>query len=312
MLFSGLIYITTTSELEGGLSNLGTRIVRSPNINTHKQVLRIQTEEVEKTRQRIISYLVLLNICVFILGGITSYLIAWRTLNSLEVIHKAQARFSSDASHELRTPLAAMKSELEATLYNKKSSKTELKETINSTLEEVDKMTGLTSMLLDLSHVNTIQYDTKPVEVNHAIQSVVDRLHIPQRLKLQNSRPAYIKGSEVALESVFNIIIDNALKYSTPDTPVTIEVGQTSNKVNVKITNEGEGINEEDIEQIFEHFYRGKNSTDKKLPGYGMGLALAKEIITHHGGRIDVKSTTGKLTIFTVVLPKNGKSLSVI
>ena len=66
-----------------------------------------------------------------------------------------------------------------------------------------------------------------------------------------------------------------------------------------------------EISQIFEHFYRGENSS-KNINGYGMGLALAKEIVTHHNGHIDVKSTTDELTIFTVVLPKNSKSLSVI
>ena len=310
-LLSGLIYTTITAELSGRLSNLGTRLIANPDDTTQQRILKYQSEEAQKMRHNIITFIIILNISIFILGGVASYSLASNTVGSIEAAHKAQTRFVSDASHELRTPLAAMKSELEATLYDKKVSKNELKETMQSMVEEVDKMTGLTTMLLDLSRVNTINYDPQSVEISHAIQSVIDRTENNRRIVLKPSRPAYIKGNEIALETVFNILIDNALKYSPAKSKINITVTQNANRVFVKVSNGGKGIKKEEISQIFEHFYRGENSS-KNINGYGMGLALAKEIVKHHNGHIDVKSTTGELTIFTVVLPKNSKSLSVI
>ena len=310
-LLSGLIYTTVTAEVTGRLSSLGTRIISNPDDTTQQRILRFQSEEAKETRQNIISFIIVLNISILILGGFASYAIASNTLGSIEAAHKAQARFVSDASHELRTPLAAMKSEMEASLHDKSITKNELKETLQSTVEEVDKMTGLTTMLLDLSHVNAIDFDPQSVEISHAIQSVIDRTDNSKKILLKPSRPAYIRGNEIALETVFNILIDNAMKYSPAKSKVIISITQNTNKVFIRVSNNGKGINKEDINHIFEHFYRGQNGSGKSQ-GYGMGLALAKEIVMHHSGRIDVKSTTGELTIFTVVLPKNSKSLSVI
>lgn len=311
ILLSGLIYYAVSNEVSGGLTNLGERIISKPDKTTQDQIIKIQSEEAERSHQRLAYYLYILNLLIFILGGVSSYMIAKKIIKTIETTNKAQARFITDASHELRTPLAAMKSEIEASLYDKKITKKELQSTLKSTVEEVDKMSGLTAMLLDLSRVNTLNYDVGPVEVNHAIQSVVDRSSDQTRLKYTCTRPAYIKGNELALETVFNIIIENALKYSLPKSKVEITVSQSSQKVYVKISNQGRGIAPEDIDHIFEQFYRGYSDT-KKLPGYGMGLALAREIVEHHSGHIDVKSTTDELTIFTVVLPKNSRSLSVL
>ena len=309
--FSGLIYIAIDNEISGGMSNLGSRIIVDTDSLTQKQIIRIQNEESENARKRIVYYLYVLNMIILMFGGVASYLIARKTINSIETSHRTQIRFTADASHELRTPLAAMKSEIEASLYDKNITKTELRQTLESAVEEVDKMTGLTSMLLDLSRVNTIDFDEKPVEIQHAIQSTIDRIDSPNRINFKHSRPVYIRGNEVAIETVINILIDNALKYSSEKSKISIETTQSSSKVYIKVSNFGSGIAKEDIGQIFEHFYRGRNSI-KNRSGYGMGLALAKEIVEHHNGRIDVKSTTGKLTIFTVVIPKSNRSLSVI
>lgn len=308
---SGLIYITANNEISGGLSNFSTRVISNPDKTTQRQIDKLQDEEVANIRKRILTYLNILNISIFIMGGLASFMIASQTISTIEASHKAQVRFTSDASHELRTPLAAMKSELEASLLDKKITKSELRSSLESAVEEVDKMTELTAMLLDLSRVNTLSYDAKPVEVNHAVQSVVDRIGKPNRIKFKHTKPAYIKGNEIALETVFNILIDNALKYSSKNSKVTITVTQNTVKVFVSITNLGDGISSKDIDHIFDHFYRGENKNNK-IAGYGMGLTLAKEIVNHHSGHINVKSTTGKTTTFTVVIPKNSKPLSVI
>lgn len=258
-----------------------------------------------------LSSLYLLNLTILIIGGITSYLIAKKTIDSLEKSQNSQIRFIADASHELKTPLTALKSEIEATLYYKKSTKEDFKRALESAVEEADKMSELTSMLLELSRVNTLGYDEKPVEINHAIQTVVDRSQFNDRIEYKCSRPAFMKGNEVALETVFSILIDNALKYSLKKSKIYVGVTQSNSRIMIKITNQGQGITKKDMEHIFDHFYQGGGSGVKKS-GYGMGLALAKEITEHHSGHINVKSTTGESTTFTVVLPKNSRNLSVI
>ncbi len=310
LLLSGVIYAIFSNEVAGRLTNFSSRLVENPDLRTRQQIRLYQTEEAKEAEQSIVSFLVILNISILIMGGFVSYGLASSTISSVEAAHKAQARFTSDASHELRTPLAAIKSEIEAVLYSTKHSKKELEDTLGSVHEEIDKMSDLTAMLLDLSRVNTLVFDTSPVEVNHAVQTVVDRLNQPDRIVYTPSNPIYIKGNELALETVFNILIENALKYSPAKSPVKITVKQSGGRVYVSVTNTGSGIAKADIPHIFESFYRGNTINIKQTKGHGMGLPLAKEIVEHHGGRIDVKSTTGKKTIFTVVLPKNTRPLS--
>jgi signal transduction histidine kinase len=96
--------------------------------------------------------------------------------------------------------------------------------------------------------------------------------------------------------------LDNALKYSNEDGNITISTHEGEREISVKITDQGIGIDPEDIPYVFETFHRGKGVEEK--PGFGLGLAGVKAIVESHGGRVSVESEVGKGSVFTVVLPK--------
>src|SRR5690606_27239432 len=120
--------------------------------------------------------LVYLNCIVLAAGGVGAYFLARRTLRPIEEAHEAQSRFTSDASHELRTPLAAMKAELEVTLLSKELDEAETREVLESSLEEVEKLTRLSDLLLKLSRLEYDKLERAPLSLAAAAESAVKSL----------------------------------------------------------------------------------------------------------------------------------------
>jgi len=233
-------------------------------------------------------------------------------LQPIEEAHEAQSRFTSDASHELRTPLAVMKSEIQVALRDSKISKAELSELLESNLEEVDKLTALTSTLLRLSRLeySAIKRNDR-LHMQELVRTTAASFDVPtHRFELNLPDQAVIAdGNRPMIEDLLRILIDNALKYSPPESAVRINLSTTGRTYKISITNEGEGITAKDLPYVFDRFFRADRSrsaqTDK---GYGLGLSLAKKIVELHDGQITVHSTPGEITRFTVALPQLRKN----
>ncbi len=234
------------------------------------------------------------------------------TLNSMiERIDSAlqsQTQFVADASHELRTPLTILTTELE---YAEQRALDEARESIRIALAEVGRLTRLTDGLLLLARLDAphMSLAHEPValeelleECTRQMSSAAARKQITLRTK--SPGPVTVDGDPVRLKSVFLNLLDNGIAYSNEKTTVTAEVragGLDEGWVTVSIKDEGYGIAPEDLEHIFQRFYRASaaRSNDR---GSGLGLAIAEQIVRLHGGRIDVRSTPGKGSVFTVFL----------
>lgn len=305
LLFSGLVYQSSMNEIATRLEQFREGV---PQINGFPRAGTLQTiRDAQQTEagKNILLQLVYINVVILIGGGAVSYLLARRTLQPLEEAHEAQSRFTSDASHELRTPLAAMKTELEASLRDPKLSKSDMKQLLESNLEEVDKLTQLSQTLLALSRLDTSAIATEPLALNDLLDAAIKSLKLPSgRLERNDQSPTLVAGNRASLIELCTILLDNAVKYSPSDSPLTLRVDSKGKYATFSVTNTGAGIEASDMPHIFERFYRAEKARSKTTTsGYGLGLALAKQIAELHGGTIQASSTPGKTTTFTVSLP---------
>lgn len=308
IIFSFIIYAITYNEVQLRLNRFQQTIQSSEYTKPyHGKGLPdlLFSGELNNTSNNLLKELIYVNILVLIAGGLLSYILARRNLEPIEMIHESQSRFTSDASHELRTPLATMKTEIEVALRDKKATPKELRETLSSNLEEVEKLSKLSEMLLKLSMLDNQQLEFKLVNFTKIIDSVIgDYKHVSNRIKFIGNKPIMVIGSEDALSSLVKILIDNALKYSPEESIVVVRVFRNLKYTLLDVKNTGAGIKPEKIKHIFDRFYRADDSrTHNKTKSFGLGLAIAKKIVDVHQGTISVQSIPNKETIFSVLIP---------
>lgn len=306
LIFSISIYNIASQEVGNRLQDLQTRYERSLIPELQPRYTDFRDRQNSMANSNLFFSLAYVNIVIFIAGGIGSYALARRTLRDIEEAHEAQSRFTSDASHELRTPLAVMKSEIEVTLRDTDATNEELRETLQSNLEEVDKLSRLSKVLLQLSKIDHTDITMEKINMKHIVSDVLKRHNQPAsriRVTTATNLPSAL-GNKESIEELCMILVENALKYSPLKSLVTIKLSKRSNKVCLEITNTGKGISEEDLPHIFDRFYRTDSArTSNKDGGHGLGLALAQKIVEIHHGELSATSATNHATTFTVLLP---------
>ncbi|MBC7868757.1 GHKL domain-containing protein [Candidatus Saccharibacteria bacterium] len=262
--------------------------------------------EATEASGRISIGLVYANFLIFITGGIGSFLLAKRTLRPIQEAHEAQSRFTSDASHELRTPLATMKAEIEVTLRDKQATESDLKQVLNSNLEEVEKLSRLSEMLLSLSRLDNDKLERTVVNLSDITQEVLRRYNLPpKRITVKTTAHSLVEGNEAALSELVAILVDNAIKYSPNDSLISITLARRNHHLALfEISNSGQGIERLKLPHIFDRFYRADTSRTKSYQkGYGLGLALAKKIVELHNGELSASSAPNHITRLTFLLP---------
>lgn len=266
----------------------------------------LQQNQNDLVRKHLNEDIVIFNICALIVGGVLSYWYAGRTLKPIFEAHDAQKRFASDASHELRTPLANIKVENEVFLRQKVFTETEARELITSNLEEVQRLESLANNLLNLS-----QYEQTNLHLGSVpIRTVVDNTLAAstkaldsRKVKVEkNIAPAHVLGDRDSLERLLTIVIDNAIKYGPAKGTVYITGKKISGQYCLKVRDEGPGITPEDLPHIFDRLYRGDKARSSKAEGYGLGLALARQIATANHATITAANAKPKGAEFQLEL----------
>lgn len=308
LVFSVAIYNIATSEIDNRLELMQTSLRENselaPRANFDWQGSR--TDQSNQAALNLLIGLIYANVSIFIIGGVCSYLLARRALRPIEEAHEAQSRFTSDASHELRTPLATMKTEMEVILRDQSATKQELKETLKSNLEEVEKLSRLARMLLDLSRLEHNKLERTSVNLHQTTLDTLPRFgELAGRVQISAPKQSLIAhANQAAAEELITILVDNALKYSPADSKVEISLSRSNHKVGFKISNSGPGIDAATLPHIFDRFYRSDTSrTGGGKTGYGLGLSLAKKIVELSDGELSATSATGGITTFSVLLP---------
>lgn len=269
-----------------------------------------QDSQAMVARRHLNQDLALLNIGALVVGGLISYWFAGRTLRPLAESHESQARFVADASHELRTPLANMRAENEVFLRSKSFTEAETRELVQSNLEEVQRLEDLSRDLLALAQYGQTELtrtvvapDTIVEEALVQIKKILANSKVTVKQQLDHTNKAAVYGNQESLVRLLVILLDNAVKYGPR--PGTIYVAGALHGSNYVLTvrDEGKGIAGKDLPYIFDRLYRGDPARANTTSGYGLGLALAKEIVQANHGSIKAYNHTEGGAVFSVQLP---------
>lgn len=313
LFFSVSIYELSTRELDRGLKRPAAVLEDGPLrgiVRETREALKQENEAIyQEAKNRISERLVFTNAIILIAAGFLSYYLAVRTLKPIEEANESLERFTADASHELRTPISAMQSEIEVALMNPKLKLSESKAILQSNLEELAKLTALSDGLLKLARVGNGSLPRQPVNMRGLIKSSVKDIESSAKsrkvaIKVSGNSDISVLGDKSSLAEALKIILDNAIKYSPEKSEVEVRVSHNQKQVTIKVQDQGIGIKATELPYIFERFYRADSSRSKsKVEGYGIGLAIAKNIIELHRGTISVVSEPEQGSIFTVKLP---------
>lgn len=241
---------------------------------------------------------------------IKPFAIAWNQLIAkLSKTMSQQKQFTADASHELRTPLAVIKSSLQISRFQKRSTES-YEKTIDQCLKETQRMEKLIDQLLELARFDEDisceswqKTDLQDLLVNICEKYTEVAKQKKQTINIKDILSIAIIANPNQLTRAFSNLIENAVKYAPENSEITIEMHRENSNIEIIFHDEGGGIPANECESIFDRFYRADKARSHKSGGAGLGLAITKEIIERHNGSISVKSTPQDGTIFTVKFP---------
>lgn len=306
LLFSAVVYHLSTDELGEALHRQYNSFVDNDHDRDNVPPPYVAIQE---HGQHLLVELVWLNIVIIAGSSVAGYFLARRTLKPIEIAHRAQTRFTTEASHELRTPLAAMRADTEVALMEK-GLPTKARRTLQGNLHDIERLEQLAGHLLDIArYQNNASTQPMLLDMDEMVRNTaIQCSHTAQEAGVQvkqDIEPVQVMGEQHALEQLVTIVLDNAIKYSRKRGVVTVSLRNTGNRATLTIQDGGIGIPANDLPHVFERFYRSSNvRSDKKMAaGYGLGLPLAKEIVSSHGGEINIQSNEDTGTTVCIMLP---------
>ncbi|SCK12885.1 two-component system, OmpR family, sensor kinase [Variovorax sp. HW608] len=233
-------------------------------------------------------------------------------LERLQHAFDAQHHFTADASHELRSPLSRLRTELEVALRRAREPEDYVR-TLNSCMEEVERLTLLVEELLLLARLDTGQehVSTESVTLNQLAEAAVRRLESRARerqvaLVVEPSAPVVAHIGRGPADLVLANLLDNALKFSSPGGRVTVRVAKEGQEALMSVADAGPGLRDVEMSRLFDRFFRGSAARRDGAPGVGLGLALSQAMMHAHGGQIEAANLPSGGALFTVRLPAAG------
>lgn len=229
----------------------------------------------------------------------------------------SQKQFVSNVSHELRTPLTSLHAYIEALNEGAWKDPDIAPRFLQVTQEETERMIRMISELLSLSRMDrgVSKVDLEWANFNDFVSHILDRFDMIVKTDAKEGKKKYKIKRELCNQAlwveidtdkfaqVIDNIMNNAIKYSPDGGIITVKLRQEQQKIILSITDQGLGIPREDLNKIFDRFYRVDKARSREQGGTGLGLAIAKEIVEEHHGRIWANSSEGKGSTFYISLP---------
>jgi signal transduction histidine kinase len=252
---------------------------------------------------------------VLLIGGAASILVAaiggWflagKALVPVREAFDRQHAFVGDASHELRTPLAVIRANAE---YLQASQPDSVE--IADIVSETDRLSALVDSLLALARGGRGDRPQPDVfDLGSVVEQSVDAMTALAAekgvdLRVEASPGLHIEGDREQIRQLVVILVDNALRYTPEGGSVAVIVGKAGNDVALEVRDTGIGIPRDAQDHVFERFYRADEARNRDSGGAGLGLAIAKQLVEDHEGRISLESVPGEGSTFTVRLPHAG------
>jgi two-component system OmpR family sensor kinase len=222
---------------------------------------------------------------------------------------RRKSRFVSDVSHELRSPLTGIRLAAE-TLLDGDIEEADEKRFLATIIREADRLAGLANDLLELQRIEgaTGELPLARVDFTQAARLAVEAnepLAMERRVtvKVEGAAPLVL-GSRDRLQQVVGNLVDNAVRHTPTGRSVTVALSEEGGEAVLRVIDEGPGIRDEDLANLFQRFYRAQYSRARATGGAGLGLAIVKAIVTSHRGTIEAANRPEGGAVFTVRLPK--------
>jgi signal transduction histidine kinase len=255
-----------------------------------------------------ISYLPLLSSEESVLGNV----IIVKNITAAQLAKENQSDFIAHVAHELRTPLTTITSYVEMLMDDEVSDRDTKIDFYNTINDEANRLARLISNLLNISKIETgsLTINKDMIKTREFLEDIVHSIEpqaISRNINLESILPdklsALVVEKDLLRVSILNIL-GNAIKYTPKGRSITFKVVENDNHIEVNISDTGYGISEEELPHIFDKFFRSSDEQIKQHTGNGLGLALSREIIRLHDGKIEVSSKLGQGTQFKLTLPR--------
>jgi signal transduction histidine kinase len=243
-----------------------------------------------------------------------------RRLIELEEVDRLKTQFLSMASHELRTPLTAVSGFIQVArrrltrasdrrdAVDWKEEATRAAETLELAQRQSRRLARLVDELLDVSRLQLGRVEMRRTEIDlvTSLSEVVERLRLLHTTRAfeftDHAKAAPVLADRDRIDQVFENLLNNAVKYSPEGGTVAVTIGRADAEVHVSVTDRGIGISPEELDQVFNLFYRSPDPRAGHVGGLGLGLYISREIVTRHGGKLWAESS-GQGSTFHVTLP---------
>lgn len=266
-------------------------------------VLTDRTAEIEMM-SKLKRTTLIVGIISIIFLSVAAYFLSGFIVQPLKDTFEKQKQFISDASHELKTPLTVISTNADVLAGEIGNNKW-----LNYIHDQTDRMSVLVNDLLSLSRLEnsnrdfiTSEFDLSRAVTNAALPFECQAFESNKNFVLNIEEGIRINGSEQHIKQMTGIFIDNALKYSKDNGTVRVSLTKEDNKAVLAVYNTGSGVPEEEVDKLFERFYRSDESRNRSTGGYGLGLAIAKSIIDKHKFKIQVENQEGRSICFVVTM----------
>ena len=250
--------------------------------------------------------------------NITKHLFLRRMTKDMdEGAKQARFQFLSLLSHELKSPVNAVEGYLRMMLDKQVGdSIDDYKVMIDRSLERIKGMRTLITDLLDLTKIESGQKtrNIQEIDVSQIARKTLDNIEpfaLQKNVKLFLDLPDNIKfdADENEMEIIFNNLLSNAIKYNKEEGEVSITIKSDHEKLIIIVEDTGIGMNEEEMNGLFQEFVRIKNSKTKNISGSGLGLSIVRKIVEEYNGKVNVESKPDKGSKFTISMPRIEKKM---
>lgn len=240
----------------------------------------------------------------FVIVTLIGAVFVFRAVRRQIMLGRQQQNFMMAVTHELKTPIAVVNLNLE-TLQKRKLDEEKQQHIIAATLKEAGRLNDLTTNILISSQLESGNYitDKEKIDFSYLVNKTV--LDFANRSEIREIHSniedgVFIQGENLLLQLLINNLVDNALKYSAKNKPISVLLKKTGNLVYLKVVDEGPGIAEIEKKKVFQKFYRSGDEAIRKTKGTGLGLYLCKRIAETHKAKIRIENNQPSGSIFNV------------
>ncbi len=239
-------------------------------------------------------------------------LIVLNNVTHVRMLENIRKDFVANVSHEIKTPLTAIKGFVETIIQIEAESPEDARRFLKIVMKHVDRLAAILEDLLSLARIEQKSFkhdvDTEKIRVEDIFETVLQVVQAKANekkieLEYKINDNLFIETDEHLMEQALVNLVDNAVKYSSEGTIVSMSATAEEGKLTLSVADQGQGIPEKHLSRIFERFYRVDKARSRKLGGTGLGLAIVKHIVKAHGGTVSVHSTDGKGSTFNIHLP---------